>query len=121
MIACCLKPRAWDQRTCSLTSEWRIKGEPVGSSLPLGTLRQHKQHRTKTAIGQQALPKARPKQKNIGHTKANKLELEKTNFMEKMQLALLESKRQGSEHCQRHQLEDLSDLELDEKVAAENN
>ena len=62
----------------------------AGSSLPLGTLRQHKQQRTKTAIGQQALPKARPKQKNIGQTKASKLELEKTNFKEKMQLALLE-------------------------------
>ena len=74
-----------------LDKRMATQGGAVGSSLPLGTLRQHKQQRTKTAIGQQALPKARPKQKNIGQTKASKLELEKTNFMEKMQLALLES------------------------------
>ena len=55
------------------------------------TLRQHKQQRNKPAIGQQALPPARKKQKNIGHTKASKLELEKTNFQEQVQLALLES------------------------------
>ena len=66
------------------------QGGAIGSSLPLGTLRQHKQQRTKTAIGQQALPKARPNQKTIGQPKASKLKLEKTNFMEKMQLALLE-------------------------------
>ena len=66
------------------------QGGAVGSSLPLGTLRQHKQQRTKTAIGQQALPKARPKQKAISQPKASKLKLEKTNFKEKMQLALLE-------------------------------
>ena len=73
-----------------LDKRMATQGGAVGSSLPFGTLRQHKQQRTKTAIGQQALPKARPKQKNIGHTKACKLELEKTNFTEKMQLALLE-------------------------------
>ena len=73
-----------------LDKRMATQGGAVGSSLPLGTLRQHKQQRTKTAIGQQALPKARPKQKNIGQTKASKLELEKTNFKEKMQLALLE-------------------------------
>ena len=67
------------------------QGGAVGSSLPLGTLRQHKQHRIKTAIGQQALPKARPKQKPQGQAKASKLRIsEKNNFMEKMQLALLE-------------------------------
>ena len=49
------------------------QGGAVGSSLPLGTLRQHKQQRTKTAIGQQALPKARPKQKAIGQPKASNL------------------------------------------------
>ena len=73
-----------------LDKRMRNQGGAVGSSLPLGTLKQHKQQRTKTAIGQQALPKARPKQKTIGQTKASKLKLEKTNFMEKMQLALLE-------------------------------
>ena len=67
------------------------QGGAVGLSLPLGTLRQHKQHRTKTAIGQQALPKARPKQKPRGQAKASNLRIrEKNNFMEKMQLALLE-------------------------------
>ena len=67
------------------------QGGAVGSSLPLGTLRQHKQHRTKTAIGQQALPKAKPKQKPKGQAKASKLRTsEKNNFMEKMLLALLE-------------------------------
>ena len=63
----------------------------AGSSLPLETLRQHKQQRTKPAIGQQALPTARKKQKNIGQTKASKLELEKTSFQEEVQLVLLES------------------------------
>ena len=63
----------------------------AGSSLPLETLRQHKQQRTKPAIGQQALPPARKKQKNIGRTKASKLELEKTSFQEEVQHALLES------------------------------
>ena len=67
------------------------QGGAVGSSLPLGTLEQHKQHKTKTAIGQQALPKAKPKQKPKGQAKASKLRIsEKMNFMEKMQLALLE-------------------------------
>ena len=64
----------------------------AGSSLPLETLGQHKQQRTKPAIGQQALPTTRKKQKkNIGQPKASKLELEKTNFQEQVQLALLES------------------------------
>ena len=77
--------------TCSLTRECGTTGGAVGSSLPLGTLRQHKQHRTKTPIGQQALPKAKPKQKPKGQAKASKLRIsEKNNFMEKMQLALLE-------------------------------
>ena len=67
------------------------QGGAVGSSLPLGTLRQHKQHKIKTAIGQQTLPKTRPKQKPNGQAKASKLRIsEKNNFMEKMQLALLE-------------------------------
>ena len=112
-------------KNMQLDKRMATQGGAVGSSLPLGTFRQHKQQRTKTAIGQQALPKTRPMQKSIGQTKASKLELEKTNFKEKMQLALLESEdprgQLGSGHCQRHQLENLSDLELDEKVAAENN
>ena len=66
------------------------QGGEVGSSLPLRSLEQHRQQTTKAAIGQQALPKARPKHKTVGRTKASKLELEKTNFKEKMQLALLE-------------------------------
>ena len=57
---------------------------------PLGALEQHRQQTTKAAIGQQALPEARTKHKKVGRTKASKLELEKTNFKEKMQLALLE-------------------------------
>ena len=73
-----------------LDKRMATQGGAVGSSLPLGTLRQHKQQRTKTAIGQQALPKARPKHKAIGQPKASKLKLEKTNFKEEMQLALLE-------------------------------
>ena len=77
-------------KNMQLDKRMATQGGAVGSSLPLGTLRQQKQQRTKTAIGQQALPKARPKQKNIGQTKASKLALEKTNFKEKMQLALLE-------------------------------
>ena len=36
------------------------------------------------------MPKARPKQKTIGQPKTSKLKLEKTNFKEKMQFALLE-------------------------------
>ena len=55
------------------------------------TLGQHKQQRNTSAIGQQALQTARKKQNNIGQTKASKLELEKTNFQEQVQLALLES------------------------------
>ena len=77
-------------KNMQLDKRMATQGGAIGSSLPLGTLRQHKQQRAKTAIGQQALPQARPKQKNIGQTKASKLELEKTNFKEKMQLALLE-------------------------------
>ena len=73
-----------------LRKEVGNQGGAVGSSLPLRSLEEHRQHKTKTAIGQQALPKARPKHKKVGKTKASKLELEKTNFMEKMQLALLE-------------------------------
>ena len=73
-----------------LDKRMRNQGGAVGSSLPFGTLGQHKQHKNKTAIGQQALPKARPKHKPIGQTKASELKLEKTNFKEKMQLALLE-------------------------------
>ena len=56
-----------------------------------GTLRQHKQQRNTSAIGQQAWQTARKKQNNIGQTNASKLELEKTNFQEQVQLALLES------------------------------
>ena len=66
------------------------QGGEVGSSLPLRSLEQHRQQTTKAAIGQQALPEARTKHKKVGRTKASKLELEKTNFKEKMQLALLE-------------------------------
>ena len=73
-----------------LRKEVSNQGGAVGSSLPLRSLEEHRQHKTKTAIGQQALPKARPKHKKVGKTKASKLELEKTNFLEKMQLALLE-------------------------------
>ena len=73
-----------------LRKEVSNQGGAVGSSLPLRSLDEHRQHRTKTAIGQQALPKARPKHKKVGKTKTSKLELEKTDFIEKMQLALLE-------------------------------
>ena len=66
------------------------QGGEGGSSLPPRSLRQHRQQTTKAAIGQQALPEARTKHKKVGRTNASKLELEKTNFKEKMQLALLE-------------------------------
>ena len=74
-----------------LRKEVGNQGGAVGSSLPLRSLEEHRKHKTKTAIGQQALPKARPKHKTVGQTKASKLELEKTNFLEMMQLALLEA------------------------------
>ena len=73
-----------------LRKEVSNQGGAVGSSLPLRSLEEHRQRKTKTAIGQQALPEARPKHKTVGKTKASKLELEQTNFKEKMQLALLE-------------------------------
>ena len=104
--------------------EWN-RGGAVGSSLPLGTLRQQKQHRTKTAIGQQALQRARPNQKPKGPAKASKLRIsEKNNFMEKMQLALLEPEDpRGS--LDQNTAKDLSlriflTLSLMRQVAAEN-
>ena len=73
-----------------LREEVSNQGGAVGSSLPLRSLDEHRQHKTKTAIGKKALPTARPTHRKVGKTKTSKLELEKMNFMEKMQLALLE-------------------------------
>ena len=72
----------------------QTQGGAVSDSFPLGSLEQHRPPKNKTAVGQQqqqqkASPKA--KQKQQGRKRASKLNLEKTNFMEKMQLALLEN------------------------------
>ena len=66
----------------------------VDKSLPHRSLEQHKIHKNKPAIRQQqqALPKAKPKQKKRGQRKvANKLSnWEKNDYFEKLQLELLE-------------------------------
>ena len=61
----------------------------AGSSVPLETLRQHKQQRTKPAIGQQALPTARKKQKNIGQTKQASLSWRRRTFKKRFSLHCL--------------------------------
>ena len=101
------------------------QGGEVGSSLPLKSLEQHRKQTTKAAIGQQALPNARPKHNKVGRTKASKLELEKTNFTEKMQLALLEKEDPRASLDQdtgKHiSLRIIAILSLMHSVAAENN
>ena len=103
----------------------QTQGGAVSDSFPLGSLEQHRPPKNKKAVGQQqqkASPKA--KQKQQGRKRASKLKLEKTNFMEKMQLALLENQDPRAS-LDRHtgkdlELESLSDLELDEAMAADN-
>ena len=69
----------------------RIQGGAVSDSFPLGSLEQHKPPKNKKAVGQQQKASPKAKQKQQGRKRASKLKLEKTNFMEKMQLALLEN------------------------------
>ena len=68
----------------------RTQGGAVLDSFPLGSLEQHKPTKNKKAVGQQQKASPKAKQKQQSRKRASKLELEKTNFMEKMQLALLE-------------------------------
>ena len=76
-----------------LVKDMRRKGG-VDNSLPHRSLEQHKIQENKPAIGQQqqALPKAKPKQKKKGQRKvANKLSTwEKNDYFEKLQLELLQ-------------------------------
>ena len=69
----------------------RTQGGAVSYSFPLGNLEQHKSPKNKKAVGQQQKASPKAKQKQQGRKRASKLKLEKTNFMEKMQLALLEN------------------------------
>ena len=68
----------------------QTQGGAVSDSFPLDSLEQHRPTRNKKAIGQQHKASPKAKQKQQGRNSANKVKLEKTNFMEKMQLALLE-------------------------------
>ena len=65
----------------------------VDKSLPHRSLEQHRIHQNKPAVGQQqqALPKAKPKQKKGQRRVANKLSnWEKNDYFEKLQLELLD-------------------------------
>ena len=106
----------------------------VDKSLPLRSLDQHRIQKNKPAIGQQqqqqqALPKAKAKHKKKSQRKvANKLSnWEKNDYLEKLQLELLEKQdprsQLGSRHWQTSKLENhsaSSASQLDEQVAAEN-
>ena len=77
----------------NLVQEVRLDEGGAKQSLPLDRFKQHKQPKNKPAIGQQtALPKAakKEKKKKGQQRAASKLRtMEKTRFIEKMQLALL--------------------------------
>ena len=97
--------------TKSLVQEVCLDEGGAKQSLPLDNLKQHRQPKNNQAIGQQtALPQAAKKKKNKkGQRAASKLRtMEKTRFIEEMQLALLSPEEDPKHSLDQPTAQDLS-------------